>query len=88
MAEDVTCSLGDCGEQVVGIGIILADVRGETDWEKGGYTTYGDKVKFVILHPMCFLRLFDEIIRQQLSTALNFYVSTSGDIHAILKGED
>ena len=89
MAE-LTCSLGECRNEILGTGVLLSNLDGaEIDWDTSELETYiGDKngltTEWVILHPVCFTRLFDEMMRQNQTSVLMIAMGTVSDMRLAL----
>jgi hypothetical protein len=88
--EELTCSLANCDTEVLGTGVILADTFGiDFDWDSGRFDTYignmdGKKTEWVVLHPNCFLALFNELTRQSQNTVLMWAVGQVAEIREAL----
>lgn len=70
---DITCSLRDCSDPILGRGILLKDQEDDRRLFENAqdvFETYilngdGDDDHTVILHPRCFLRLFDLMLQSE-----------------------
>lgn len=93
---EMRCSIKECGKELLGTSIMLRDQHDgktfEMGKEQGLYETYlvdtgapGPSVHehLVIMHPTCFLELFDELFAQELSAIFTLYV---GPINEIREG--
>jgi len=80
-----------CRQEIVGVGVVMADELA-TDEEKP-YLVYqgereGEPKEYALLHPVCFLDLFNEIIRQQGEAAMFVAISVAGGIREALSIRD
>lgn len=85
---NLVCSLTDCLELVTGSGVVLADDEPDSgiDWYNTDFRPYeGTEKPFVVLHPVCFQRVFEELIRQENVTVLSLIVGFAGDIKEALE---
>jgi hypothetical protein len=86
VATEITCSASTCGKEILGMGVLLCD-RWEAgiNWAQGNFTTYegvnpeGGPVTWILLHPNCYLLVFDELLRLQLNAALMMAVGHVSD---------
>lgn len=85
--EDLICSLGECDEVITGSGVLLADdYNFGINWEEQGFRAYnGSEKSFVVLHPVCFERVIQELVRMQGMTALMLVVGFAGQLKADLE---
>lgn len=81
------CSLGECSEEILGTAIILSDADGEgVNWAEEGmfnaYTTMSPEGEreMVIIHPNCFLSVFQSLTEGEGMTALNLVYCPVGII--------
>lgn len=84
---EMTCSIKECGKEIVGTGVVLKDF-----WEAGlfekpdlfdTYVLMEDEGTFthtVILHPVCFVDVFHEFMRQEGQTGIVVVVGPIGVI--------
>jgi hypothetical protein len=89
--EEITCSLDTCGKELVGVIVTLADdvIPDDTLFQEGfnvytGQKQGGEQVQFVMLHPVCFVDMFHELIRQQRMTAITTFVGPIGVVREAL----
>jgi hypothetical protein len=82
----VKCSLEACNEEVLGTAVILSDADGEgVNWSEGGFNAYttmspeGER-EMVILHPNCFLSIFQALTEGEGMTTLNLMYCPVGII--------
>ncbi len=70
------CSLQRCRKELVGA---IVGIGGEEDfdWPKVGFD----------LHPMCFLDVFQELIRQEGQTYFTIIIAPIGEIRAAMLGK-
>lgn len=71
--------------------MLADDLEHGIDWEAGGYETYEHitaPTPLVVLHPTCFLKLFDELLRAQSQTVLRFILGHVGEIKGALQTEN
>jgi len=80
----ITCSLLECEQPLLGSVVMLAPTEGnEVEWSRA-YNDYvnqredGSYLHYVLLHPVCFRRVFDEFMRQKLMTHLELLVGPIG----------
>jgi hypothetical protein len=72
----------------VGVGVVLADEL--SDEPNPDFLTYhgvmpsGDESDYYVLHPVCFLDIFNELIRQQSEAAMFVGVAVAGNIREAL----
>lgn len=85
------CSIKECGKEIVGVGVLLADeFEAGIKWREGGFLPYtgikddGKETEYIIIHPVCFIDLFNEFTRQQSQTALMIMVAHTGDLREAL----
>jgi hypothetical protein len=70
--------------------VIVADDGDGIPWAEGGYGTYigqkedGSASEWVLLHPVCFSVLFDEMCRQGIQASLIFMLGHVGEIRQAL----
>jgi hypothetical protein len=90
---ELVCSMKECREPILGVGVVLADTMGAgIDWASGNFLVYGDTMDgttytkpWIVLHPNCFHLLFDEFMRQELMTAITMFVGPTGDLMQALE---
>lgn len=76
-----------CRKEIVGIGVVLAD---ELEGNHENFVTYhgelpdGEKTSYFLLHPVCFIDIFNEIVRQEKEAAISVYVAVAGNIREAL----
>lgn len=82
----MNCSLGECNEALLGTAVLLSDTDGEgIPWQEGGFNVYnsmsedGEK-QFVLLHPNCFLSVFQQLTETEGMTALTLVYGPVGMI--------
>lgn len=87
--SDLTCSLAVCGKDILGRGILLKDDYGAGMFEKQQdvFDTYiiqapddGIQNHIVILHPLCFQNLFDEMMMKEVYTAVTLIIASTEDL--------
>jgi len=88
---DMTCSIKECGKPIVGAAVLLKDL-----WEVGmfekpeqfdSYVLQEDEGTFthtIIIHPTCFLDVFQELMRQEGETGVTLVVGPAGVIRSEL----
>ena len=86
---ELTCSLEDCRAPVVGTGVLLSNLEGTDAVSWQGLQTYvgsreGRQTEWVILHPTCFVQLFEEMSRQQVMSVLMMAMGAVGDMKIAL----
>lgn len=86
--KDLNCSLPGCEDELLGSAVMLADdLEWGIDWEAGGYETYAHieaPTPLIVLHPTCFMKLFDELLRGEKQTVLRFILGPIGEIKGAL----
>lgn len=84
----IVCSLPGCDEELLGTAVMLADDTDYgIDWEAGGYETYqhlSAPTPLIVMHPTCFLALFDELLRAEAQTVLRFILGNVGELKGAL----
>ncbi len=82
------CSLQRCRKELVGA---IVGIGGEEDfdWPKVGFDLYKAEGApgGVLLHPMCFLDVFQELIRQEGQTYFTIIIAPIGEIRAAMLGK-
>ena len=77
-----------CNEEIVGVTIVLADEGEPTEPQDGLVIYKGDKddepTEYYLLHPICYTKVFDEIVRQQAETTMFVAVATSANVREAL----
>lgn len=83
------CSLGECGELIVGTCVVLGDTTGDLVWPNqipdshiyyGENPDTGGRTSWIALHPNCFKQLFDEMMRQEGLAAMTFIFGAVGEV--------
>lgn len=84
--EPLICSLGECRKEIVGVGVVLGSVGDEDlDFEGAGMLEYeATKKHFALLHPTCFIDLFNEMMKAQSNVMLTVMAGGVGDIRTAL----
>jgi len=81
----MTCSL--CGKEIVGVGVLIADENGE--WEDDKISFYhsegGELDTFALLHPVCFVNIFHELLRQENEAYFIVAISKTGNLREALQ---
>ena len=86
--QELLCSNPDCNSLVLGRGVLLAD-----DLDLGlpvseQFKTYDHvegKAQIILLHPNCFIELFNEFMRQENQTILRIVIGGVDDIDEIVR---
>lgn len=79
------CSL--CHNDIVGVGVLIADEEGK--WEGSGIMLYhtegGELDTFALLHPTCFVDVFQELLRQEQESHFVVAISKTGNLREALQ---
>ena len=83
---ELKCSLSQCNQVILGAGVLLVDATGEMEW--GDYESWemppNTNGRFVALHPVCFVRLFDELARQGAMASLDLIIAPIGELLSLM----
>lgn len=87
---ELKCSLPDCLKDVVGKAVLLSDqFTGEVDLTSGGFLVHigvnpdtDEEYEYLIMHPVCFLKLFNEFMLLEQGTILLMAMGPIGDLKA------
>jgi hypothetical protein len=79
------CSL--CAKEIVGVGVLIADESNE--WQDDSISFYhsegGELDTFALLHPVCFVDIFHELLRQEKETYFVVAISRTGNLRESLQ---
>lgn len=81
------CSNPECGEEVIGSGVIMSDGTDTIDWEALNIPhvlhttrTDGEQGQALVLHQNCFMELFNALMRGEHTYVLNVAGGPMGEI--------
>lgn len=86
--EPLICSLSECRKEILGSGVVLGSAFPDEpiDFEGANLLRYnGSNAPFALVHPTCFLQLFDEFVKiEDGHLALTVLFGSVGDIRIAL----
>jgi len=89
--NELHCSNGECGEVILGWGVMVWDATRSVNWQEHGVrdviiTTLptGEETQALTFHTNCFYQVLDELQKQESSAALTMILGGVGDFLAAI----